>query len=205
MSISPSSLSARSSALSAELDAEKAALRKAVFARRKEAHLSGGSAAAAAATRFLETVAVAEGEEVAGYRPIRTEIDPTPLMRALYERGAALSVPVIVAAGAPLSFRRWTPDCAMTAGPFGAEIPAEGEMVSPSLFITPLVAFDRAGGRLGYGGGFYDRTFAEARAARAIRAVGFAYAAQEVAQTPAAPTDQRLDLIITEDAAIRTR
>lgn len=188
----------------ASIEARKAALRKAVFARRKAAHAAGAeAAAAAAAARFLADFPVPEGAEIAGYRPIRTEIDPTPLMRALHDAGARLSTPVIVAAGEPLLFRRWTPEARMIAGPFGAEIPETGETVEPTVFIAPLVAFDRSGGRLGYGGGFYDRTLARARGRRAIRAIGYAYAAQETEATPAEPTDQRLDAIVTERETVR--
>ncbi len=124
-------------------------------------------------------------------------------MRALHARGALLSVPVIVAKGAPLLFRRWTPESAMIVGDFGAEVPASGEEAAPDLFITPLVAFDRLGGRLGYGGGYYDRTFAQARAARPIRAIGYAYSAQEIAAAPREATDQPLDAIVTEAEIFR--
>lgn len=182
----------------------KIAQRREAFARRKEAHAAGAEAAAAAMTaRFLADIPIGPGLEIGGYRPIRTEIDPTPLMRALHAQGARLSVPVIVAEGAPLQFRRWTPETRMSVGAFGAEIPEDGQAASPELFITPLVAFDRLGGRLGYGGGFYDRTLAEARPRRTVRAVGVAYAAQEVAATPREPTDERLDAIVTDVETIR--
>ncbi|MCI4663583.1 MAG: 5-formyltetrahydrofolate cyclo-ligase [Neomegalonema sp.] len=181
---------------------EKAALRKEIAARRKAAHMAGAtSAAAAASALFLHAIKFAAGEEIAGYRPIRSEIDPTPLMRALHEAGARISVPIIVG-DAPLRFRRWTPEAVMVEGPFGAEVPAGGEWAAPSLFITPLLGFDRTGARLGYGKGHYDRTFAAARAQREIRSVGLAFAAQEIASAPQEPTDQRLDAIVTEQEAI---
>ncbi|MEO1329490.1 MAG: 5-formyltetrahydrofolate cyclo-ligase [Pseudomonadota bacterium] len=179
--------------------AEKAAARRAAFAARKQAHAEGGPAAAeAAAAAFLDAVPVGAGEIVSGYRPIRTEIDPTPLMTALIARGATLAVPVIEGPGLPLSFRVWTPESRMIEGPFKAEIPADGATVEPTLLIAPLVAFDADFYRLGYGGGFYDRTLERLRARRPTRAIGLAYAAQEVPAAPREPTDQPLDGVATE-------
>jgi 5-formyltetrahydrofolate cyclo-ligase len=133
--------------------------------------------------------------------PIRTEIDPLPAMAEAAAHGP-VGVPVIKAAGQPLKFARWEPDCALVDGPFGAQIPASLEFFEPELVIVPLVAFSRAGGRLGYGGGFYDRTLEQLRACRATLAVGFAFAAQEAQNLPLEPTDQRLDLIVTEQGVI---
>lgn len=186
---------------SAEIDREKTRLRAAALqARRAAAAGAPAKAAAEAAAVFLEQVAI-PADATAGYRPIRGELDPTPLMRALHERGLPLAVPVIDAADAPLRFRIWTPDSAMIEGPFGAAIPAEGAWVEPALLITPLLAFDRSGARLGYGGGYYDRTLAALRARGAGRAIGFAYAAQEVAAIPHAREDQSLDGVVTERGA----
>jgi 5-formyltetrahydrofolate cyclo-ligase len=182
---------------------EKRALRRAAFAARREAHAADAGAADAAAGRFLEA-GFAEGARIAsGFRPIRTEIDPTPLMEALLARGLRLCVPVIEGKGLPLAFREWTPGSEMVEGPFGAEVPAEGDWLEPDLLIAPLLAFDREGWRLGYGGGFYDRTLARLRPLRLTRAVGLAYAAQEVEAVPHDETDQRLDAIVTEAEVIR--
>lgn len=180
---------------------EKAALRTALFARRKAAH---GDAArdAAANARLLALIGAAAGRVVSGFRPIRTEIDPTAAMTALHEAGARLCVPVIEAKGAPLRFREWAPGAAMERGEFGAEVPAEGDWLEPEILITPLLGWDRAGRRLGYGGGFYDRTLARLRANGPARAVGFAYAAQEVSAVPAGPEDERLDAIVTESESV---
>lgn len=191
----------------AELTEQKAALRKEAFARRREAHeadrAAGGQAALAARDHFLAARFHQGAEIVSGYRPIRTEIDPTPLMAALREAGHRLCVPVIKGRGLPLRFREWHPHVPMIEGPFGAEIPAEGEWVEPQLLIAPLVAFDGAGWRLGYGGGFYDRTLALLRARRRTLAVGLAYAAQQLDLVPHDPTDQPLDAIVTEEGPIR--
>ena len=181
------------------LDAEKAAAREAAYIRRKAAKAEAGEGAALSAREvFLAAVRVAPGEIVSGYRPIRTEIDPTPLMVALLERGARLCVPVVEGPARPLAFREWTPETPMEKGAFGAEIPAEGAWLEPTLLIAPLLAFDRACARLGYGGGFYDRTLAKLRPARPTRAIGFAFAGQEIQAVPRDPLDALLDGIVTE-------
>ena len=109
-----------------------------------------------------------------------------------------VAVPEIVGPGRPLLFRRWTPGCALTVGPYGAMVPATGAVVEPEAVIVPLVAFDGLFHRIGYGGGFYDRTLAALRLRRPVFAVGFAYAGQEAAALPVEPTDARLDAIVTE-------
>ncbi|MEM9148647.1 MAG: 5-formyltetrahydrofolate cyclo-ligase [Pseudomonadota bacterium] len=183
--------------------ADKSALRRAAFDRRKIAHAGGAGAAEAAAALFLET-RLAEGAAiVAGYRPIRTEIDPTPLMRTLGERGMRLAVPVIEGEGMPLAFRAWDPDTPMVKGAFGAAVPATGDWLEPDLLIVPLVAFDADLWRLGYGGGFYDRTLERLRGLRPTRAIGFAYATQECEAVIREPTDQRMDALVTETRVFR--
>lgn len=132
---------------------------------------------------------------------MRTEIDPTPAMEEAAAHGP-VGLPVIMGADQPLQFRLWTPGCAMIAGAFGAQIPADGAWMQPEIVIVPLVAFDRRGGRLGYGGGFYDRTLQQLRARRATLAIGFAYAAQEADDLPLEATDQPLDMIVTEAGVI---
>ena len=114
-----------------------------------------------------------------------------------------VGVPVIEAKGSPLAFHRWRPGCAMEPGLFGAAVPANGVEIIPQVVIVPLVAFDRKGGRLGYGGGFYDRTLEYLRMRGRVFAVGFAYAAQEAKELPLEPTDQPLDAIVTEQETLR--
>jgi len=138
---------------------------------------------------------------LAGYAQMRTELDPTGAMEEASAHGL-VALPVIQAAGQPLKFRTWTPECEMMDGPFGAQVPAAGDWITPEILIVPLVAFSRAGGRLGYGGGFYDRTLEGLRAVKTTLAIGFAYAAQELDDLPLEPTDQPLDLIVTEQGII---
>jgi 5-formyltetrahydrofolate cyclo-ligase len=144
---------------------------------------------------LADYLAAFRGQTLAGYMPMRTEIDPLPAM-AVHQ--GAVGVPVIIAPATPLRFRAWGPGVAMVAGEFGALIPAEGPWVDPQVVIVPLLAFDARGFRLGYGGGFYDRTLAGLRALGPVHAVGFAFAAQEVPQVPIDGFDQQLDAVVTE-------
>jgi len=170
----------------------KDAARRAAFAARKAAH----AAHSGDATAHLRTALAHFGDApLAGYMPIRTEIDPLPAMAA---HPGPVGVPVILGPGQPLIFRAWHPDTPMIAGPFGALIPETGAEITPRVLIVPLVAFDRRGFRLGYGGGFYDRTLERLRAQGPVTAIGFAYGAQELPEVPVEPTDQPLDLIVTE-------
>jgi len=175
---------------------EKAAARAAGFARRKIAHAARTPAATA---RLAEVLRAHAGKSLAGYMPMRTEIDCLPAMAA---HDGPVGVPVILGPGQALRFRRWTPDARMVTGDFGALIPETGDWIDPQVLIVPLVAFDRRGYRLGYGGGFYDRTLEGLRARGPVVAIGFAYAAQEVDRVPTEPTDQPLDLIVTENGII---
>jgi len=181
-----------------DISEDKAAARKAAFAARKAAHQAGIGAAEALRDHLMATRLLTGARVISAYRPIRTEIDPTPLMDRLHAAGHTLAVPVIEAPATPLSFAVWTPGAAMEVGAFGAEIPVDGARVTPDALLVPLLSFDRAGYRLGYGGGFYDRTLERLRARGRVRAIGLAYAAQEVPAVPRDVTDQRLDAIATE-------
>jgi 5-formyltetrahydrofolate cyclo-ligase len=172
---------------------EKAAIRRVALARRKLAHAEGRAAEAQA---FLAAyLRPWTGRPLGGYLPIRTEIDPTPVMAA-WE--GPVGVPVVEGTGRPLRFRAWQPGCAMIAGTFGIPVPQSGAEVRPDVLIVPLAAFDRRGVRLGYGGGFYDRTLARLKAGGRVHAVGFAYAAQEEKLLPFEATDVPLDAVVTE-------
>lgn len=176
----------------------KAAARKAAFARRKAAFDTRPPAPAA---YLSEVLAGYRGVPLSGYVPIRTEIDPLPAMAEAAAHGP-VGVPVIAGKGLPLDFSRWEPDMPLREGPFGARIPLVDDFFEPEILIVPLVAFSCAGGRLGYGGGFYDRTLERLRAKRRTLAIGFAFAAQEAEDLPLQPTDQPLDMIVTEQGII---
>ncbi|MDB5361349.1 MAG: 5-formyltetrahydrofolate cyclo-ligase [Rhodospirillales bacterium] len=183
------------------LSQAKAMLRREAAARRDAAHAALGAAAAdALIRRGLDALAALRPTVVSGFCAIRSEIDVRPLMQALATAtGAALAMPVVIARGQALAFRRWQPDMALAAGPFGTVHPAESEpALVPDLVLVPLLAFDRGRHRLGYGAGFYDRTLAGLRAAGPVTAVGIAYGAQEVDAVPIGEHDERLDLVLTE-------
>ena len=174
------------------VDDVKAAARKTCFAARAGAFAAGQGQAAEILADYL---AAHRGKALSGYMAMRTEIDP---MAAMAAHQGPVCVPVIVAKGQPLRFREWSPGCALVEGDFKAMIPAEGAWIEPEVLIVPLVGFDARGYRLGYGGGFYDRTLALLRAKRPTVAVGFAFAAQELPDVPIDEYDQKLDAIVTE-------
>jgi 5-formyltetrahydrofolate cyclo-ligase len=181
-----------------DLSDEKAAARKAAFARRKQAYEAKGPGQAG---KLSEILAGHRGVSVAGYMPIHSEIDPRAAMAEAWAYGD-VGVPFIQGKAQPLLFSRWEPDAPMKDGPFGAQVPLVDDFFEPEILIVPLVAFTRAGHRLGYGGGFYDRTLELLRAKRPTLAIGFAFGAQEAEALPLVPTDQPLDLIVTESEII---
>lgn len=181
-----------------DLTEQKAAARKAAFARRKDAFDSAGPGQSA---HLSEVLAGYRGVPLAGYMPIRTEISPLVAMAEASAHGP-VGVPVIQGEATPLEFSRWEPDGALRDGPFGAKVPVEDNYFDPEIVIVPLVAFDTKGGRLGYGGGFYDRTLERLRSRRATLAIGFAFDAQEADHLPLEDTDQPLDMMITETRII---
>jgi 5-formyltetrahydrofolate cyclo-ligase len=183
-------------------ESTKSEARAQAFVARKLAHSQMyDPAACAQLSTFL--AGIDSFTVIAAYMPIRTEVSPLPVMADLAAAGKIVCVPVIEAAGKPLKFSRWTPETVMVNGPFGAKIPKTDAFVIPDVLITPLVAFDARGYRLGYGGGFYDRTFELLRLKGKALAVGFAYQAQELAFVPTEPTDVRLDAIVTEKGVKR--
>ena len=188
---------AQAAASDVVLQAAKAAARK--LARAKRATLANIEAPARLAEAMLAEHAPPKGAIIAGYWPMGDEMDPRPLMLALASRGHAMALPVTPPRGQPLAFRAWVPGAALRPGPMGTSEPVAGEELRPDLVLVPLLAFDRAGRRLGYGGGYYDRTLAALPGAKAI---GIAYAGQEMPEVPAGPQDMRLPLIATEDGVI---
>lgn len=167
-------------------------MRKAAYAQRRAAFADGQGQAAGFLSGYL---AQFKALVLAGYMPMRTEIDPLPAMAA---HQGPVGVPVIMARATPLQFRTWTSSAAMVTGEFGALIPETGDWIEPAILIVPLLAFDGRGYRLGYGGGFYDRTLAGLRARGQVTAVGFAFAAQKVVTVPIDEHDQRLDAVVTD-------
>lgn len=189
-----------------DLARTKKRLRAGCLARRPAVAEAAGRSRAGLRLRdaVLERFPVVEGIVVSGFWPVREEIDVLPLLIAVVERGGRAALPVVVRRDAPLVFRAWHPGMALVDGGFAGirEPGPEAPEIEPDAVIVPLLAFDRAGGRLGYGGGFYDRTLAALRLHKTVTAIGVAYAGQELPEVPEEAHDQPLDAIATEQGVL---
>jgi 5-formyltetrahydrofolate cyclo-ligase len=137
------------------------------------------------------------------YWRFKGEFGPRPLARSLHRQGVRLALPVVIARARPLMFREWTPGAPMAPGIWNIPVPAEGETLSPTVLLAPLVGFDGCGYRLGYGGGYYDRTLAAAMP-RPL-AIGVGFEASRLETIHPQPHDIPMDLIVTEQEILRTR
>jgi 5-formyltetrahydrofolate cyclo-ligase len=184
----------------------KADLRAAALAARDALSEKQRAAAAQAIALRGLPIELVRGAVVAGYSPIRSEVDPAPLMQKLAAQGARLALPSITARGQSLRFRAWYPNDRLLPGPLGIlePSPAAAE-ITPDIVLVPLAAFDRAGHRIGYGAGHYDRTLAHLHKSRGFAAIGLAFAAQEVKTVPALSHDVALDYVLTETQAFDFR
>ncbi len=152
---------------------------------------------------LLDRIPIPGNAVVAGYIPVREEFDVLPAMDALLARGCSGAMPVVAGPAQPLVFRRWDRATAMAVGAYGIAAPTEASPAcTPDVVLVPLLAFDRAGRRIGSGAGYYDRTLAALRAEGPVLAVGVAFAAQEADTLPAGRHDERLDWVVTEAEAI---
>jgi 5-formyltetrahydrofolate cyclo-ligase len=177
----------------------KADLRAAALAARGALSSEHRAAAALALAARGLPVEIARDTIVSGYSPIRSEIDPVPLMRALAAQGARLALPAVTARGKSLAFRAWSAGDRLMLGPLGIlePSPAATEVI-PDIMLVPLAAFDRLGHRIGYGAGHYDYTLSHLRKVKPVTAVGLAFAAQEIEAVPALRHDVALDYVLTE-------
>jgi 5-formyltetrahydrofolate cyclo-ligase len=184
----------------------KGHLRIAALARRDALSDEQRAAAAQAIAKRGLPPAIQPGAVVAGYSPIRSEIDPAPLMQKLAAQGAQLALPAITARGKSLIFRAWSASDRLMLGSLGIlePSPAAAELV-PDILLVPLAAFDRAGHRIGYGAGHYDVTLAHLRKVKSITAIGLAFAVQEIENVPMQPHDVALDYVLTEKHALDFR
>jgi 5-formyltetrahydrofolate cyclo-ligase len=181
-------------------------LRRAALARRDRLSAEVCADAAKAIAAIKPPVELPPGTVIAGYSPINTELDPFPLMRALAEKGVALALPVIIARDHALIFRAWRPEESLVRGPYGIFQPSsDAPDVDPDIVLVPLAAFDRAGHRIGYGRGYYDRTLQNLRATKKITVIGLAFAVQEIETVPRLPHDEQLDCVLTERELIDLR
>lgn len=186
-----------------DIDDSKSTLRREATARRREL-VAPDDAARLLIDNLLGAGAIPEGATVSGFWPIGGEIDLTPVLRALAARGHEIALPVVVGRDQPLVFRAWRDGDEMSEGPWGIREPLESAPeIAPRVLLAPLLAFDRAGYRLGYGGGFYDRSLAMLRAGGDVTAIGAAWAGQEVPVVPHDAHDQPLDWMLTERECFR--
>jgi 5-formyltetrahydrofolate cyclo-ligase len=184
----------------------KAVLRREALARREALPAEDRLAAGLAVAERGLPVVVALGTVVSGFSPMKSEINPLPMLRRLADIGARLALPAVTGRGQPLTMRAWSFGAPLISGVWGIrEPPADAPEVFPDILIVPLLAFDRRGYRLGYGGGYYDRTIARLRAMKPIMAIGLAFAAQQISDMPATSRDERLDLVLTEGGAMDFR
>ncbi len=178
---------------------QKATLRAAALAARDALSSEHRAAAAQAIAARGLPIEIMPGAVVAGYSPIRSEIDPAPLLRKLAAPGVQLALPAIMADDQPLKFRAWAFNDRLRRGRLGIlEPPPNAAEIVPDILLVPLAAFDRLGHRIGYGAGHYDRTLQQLRELKVITAIGLAFAAQEVEAVPALLHDVALDYVLTE-------
>jgi len=180
--------------------AEKARYRRlGQAARRRIAADRRRAAAQAVAGWAPDLKRLAQRGAVSCFSTYGSELDTAPLIAALARCGCPVALPIVTGRGKPLTFRRWRPGDSTRAGAFGIREPLEtAPLVRPSVLLVPLLCFDRRGFRVGYGGGFYDRTIAAVRAERRIAAVGLAFADQAVGRVPVGRYDLPVDSVLTE-------
>lgn len=182
----------------------KASLRAEVAARRQLLGPEDRARAAERLAQYLDDLVTDPAIVTAGFWPLAQEIDPRPALNRLHARGQQLVLPRMQGRGRPLVFHAWQPGQRLVAARFEVMEPhADTPRRMPDLVLVPLLAFDRAGRRVGYGAGYYDRTLQALRAERAgVLAVGIAFAVQQVEAVPVGEHDQPLDLIVTEDGPV---
>ena len=167
-----------------------------------EAMARAGSALADHGLGFLPPLA--PGTVVSGFAPLADELRIWPMLRRLAGNGTSLALPLVQGKGQPLLFRAWAPGDAMDKGVWDIPEPkADKPVLEPDIVLVPLLAFDRKGSRLGYGGGFYDRTLSGLRARKPVVAVGLGYDEQQVDAVPHLPYDQRLDWVLVPSGPIK--
>ena len=188
------------------IDEQKAIIRRDAVSRRDAIPAAERAKAAETIATRAFPLTITPGTIVSGFSPLKSEINPLPLMRRLADAGAQLALPVVAGRGKPLIMRAFAFGDALASGQWGIREPkSEAGEVAPDILLVPLLAFDRDGHRVGYGAGYYDMTIAKFRAMKRITAVGVAYAAQQIDTVPVTPRDARLDLVLTERDVIDLR
>ena len=184
----------------------KLIVRKDALMRRDAMPAAERAQAAEAIAARVFPLAIKPGTIVSGFMPLKTEINPLPLMRKLEAAGAQLALPAIAGRGEPLIMRAFAFGDELASGQWGIREPKpDAPEVAPYILLVPLLAFDRTGHRIGYGAGYYDMTIAKFRSIRPVVAAGIAFATQEIDQVPVTARDARLDLVLTERGVIDLR
>jgi 5-formyltetrahydrofolate cyclo-ligase len=184
---------------------QKSALRQAALSRRDAMSAAERQLGAEAIAGRAFPVQIPPGAVVSGFMPMKTEINPLPLMKRLAAAGASLALPIVEGRGKPLTMRAWTFGAPLEAGVWGIrQPPATAPEVFPDILLVPLATFDRRGYRIGYGAGYYDMTIARLRAMKPVMTIGVAFATQECAAVPVDPWDERLAFVLTEREVIVT-
>jgi 5-formyltetrahydrofolate cyclo-ligase len=187
-------------------DEFKAELRRESLVRRDAIPAAERQAAAEALAARWFPVAITRGVVVSGYSPLKSELNPVPLMRKLAAAGAQLALPVVMGRGKPLLMRAFSFGQPLRSGVWGIREPMEeAPEVWPDIMLVPLAAFDRKGHRIGYGAGYYDMTINRLRLIKSVAAIGVGFAVQQVPVVPYTPRDARLDLVLTERETIDCR
>jgi 5-formyltetrahydrofolate cyclo-ligase len=164
----------------------------------------GAGAGSVLAARGLPVTRNSQHQIVSAFHPFLSEISTVELLANLVAEGWTTALPVVVGKELPLMFRTWTPGEHLVSGLWDIQIPADtAPEVEPDVLLVPMLAFDRKGYRLGYGGGFYDRTLAKLRVLKKVTAIGVAYSGQEVEDVPHDTHDQPLDWIMTEQETFK--
>ncbi|HZD92080.1 MAG TPA: 5-formyltetrahydrofolate cyclo-ligase [Pseudolabrys sp.] len=188
------------------LQDQKAQVRTAALAKRDAMPADERAAAAEQIAAGEFPLPITPGVIVSGFMPLKSEINPLPLLKKLAAAGANLALPVIKGRGHPLIMRAYAFGDELARAQWGIREPKpEAPEVAPDIIIVPLAAFDRAGNRIGYGAGYYDMTIHALRAKKPVTAVGIAFAAQEMARVPAGDRDEPLDLVLTERGVVDLR
>lgn len=181
----------------------KAELREVYLAKRDALPADARAAAADAVAAHPFPYQIKPGMVISAYSPMRTELNPVPLMRKLADAGATLALPVVVGRGRPLLMREWAFGQPLTTGVWGIKEPtAAAPEAWPDILLVPLATFDRKGNRIGYGAGYYDLTINRLRVIKPVVAIGIAYNMQHAAVVPFTPRDARLDFVLTEREVI---
>jgi 5-formyltetrahydrofolate cyclo-ligase len=184
---------------------QKSALRQDALSRRDAMSAEERRLGAEVIAGRAFPVPIPPGAVVSGFMPMKTEINPLPLMKRLAAAGASLALPIVEGRGKPLTMRAWTFGVPLEAGVWGIrQPPTTATEMFPDILLVPLATFDRRGYRIGYGAGYYDMTIARLRAMKPVTTIGVAFATQECTAVPVDPWDERLAFVLTEREVIVT-